>query len=199
MSCAFVDWFSLDANAQAAWVQAIGSIVAIFIAVLVPALQHFFAVRRDERQAKLKARSLGLAVRPDLEDLASRLDTIWSYESPDAKEEPIRVLRDRALGAYTLGALDLSPALVSKIPTLHDIGNASDPALSAIHNVLRAKDYVTKGVDGFYPIDPQAFYDHLYEATKQCMHALHRIDGLLSPSIRRVNLIVDGTSAANLD
>ncbi|WP_329861262.1 MULTISPECIES: hypothetical protein [Stenotrophomonas] len=47
-----------------AWVQAIGSIVAILIAVAVPSAQHYLTERKQEREMADKARSLGLMLLP---------------------------------------------------------------------------------------------------------------------------------------
>ena len=51
---------------DAAWVQAIGATLAVAAAVLVPALQARFARRQREADRGLRAKSLAIAIYPDL-------------------------------------------------------------------------------------------------------------------------------------
>jgi len=61
MECAFIFWSAMKPEAQAAWVQAVGSVLAIFVAVAVPWQQHRAAIKRQQATEDSRARALALA------------------------------------------------------------------------------------------------------------------------------------------
>jgi len=83
----------MNASEQAAWIQAIGSIVAIFVAIAVP----FFSnrIRRNERVAEMNERSKNatLILYPTLLDLQRSLSRFVETNSAeyDKDEETINV------------------------------------------------------------------------------------------------------------
>lgn len=73
----------MSQGAQAAWVQAIGSIVAILVAVAVPVRIEKLKLRREDHLARLRARARALDVLSDLQELAAKADAlIEMYEEP---------------------------------------------------------------------------------------------------------------------
>lgn len=75
MSHLFNDWAALPAEAQAAWVQAIFSVLGIGVAIAIPALQHL-KDRRDRIQRELReARALALLLIPTLNAWIDNLST----------------------------------------------------------------------------------------------------------------------------
>ncbi len=69
MDCEFIGWCALDASQQASWIQAVGSIAAILVAVAVPAWQRS-QQRSDEKRKELReSKSLASAL----------LDTVARY------------------------------------------------------------------------------------------------------------------------
>lgn len=66
MECEWIGWCSLTISEQAAWVQAIGSLLAIGIAIYVPWRQRSHTIadekRRDQERAKLAATALYPAI-----------------------------------------------------------------------------------------------------------------------------------------
>src|SRR3546814_9218515 len=111
MDCNWIGWCALGVNAQAAWVQAVGSLVAIVVAIGVPARQHGLAVRREKRAADLRARALGHAFLADLEIIGERLTGVWDtepqHEMPDLNAS--RNTKERGKG--TLDALEITENL----------------------------------------------------------------------------------------
>ncbi len=72
--------YAMKPEVQAAWVQAIGSIAAILIAIAIPAAQHFITMRGTRRERADRARSLGLLLLPHIKSFAAKNEKIWSEE-----------------------------------------------------------------------------------------------------------------------
>lgn len=177
MGCTWIGWCALGAEAQAAWVQAIGSVVAIALAVAVPAYQHWSATRKERRQLDLRARSLGLAILADLETVGSRLNGIWDFEHPDALPDIQDHANTKQLGEKTILALELPNGLNNRLDVLHEMGAAGDAALRCVHHIIRAREYVTTLPGGIkVTFDSDRFYDLLWDATGQLVVALNRVD-----------------------
>lgn len=169
----------LTAEQWAAWVQAIGSIIAILIAIAIPAVQHKLASRREEAATLNKARSLGLFIRPAIEEFGRTLDAVWDNEDPEEFEAIGWVVDTNqcCLGGYAYSALQIPKALISSLATLHELGPAAAGILRAIHCVQSAKELTTKGSSGGPVIyDMELFYDHLWDATKGVTNSLNAID-----------------------
>ena len=89
-------------SAAAAWVQAIGATLAVATAVLVPALQarHARQQRDDDRQ--LRAKSLAVAIYPDLLHIRTIHRRIRSRLSQSTAHTTMRVLADAAIAGSDL-------------------------------------------------------------------------------------------------
>lgn len=66
MDCSLVGWCSLPLEAQAAWVQAVFSIVAIGVAIAIPAVQHYRDRKAKHADEIKQARALALMLIPIL-------------------------------------------------------------------------------------------------------------------------------------
>lgn len=124
-----------------AWVQAIGSIAAILIAVAVPGVQHYLADRARERETLDKARSFGLMLLPYIQDYGERLNKIWSDEHPDEVEE--YDTNRCILGVTVRWCLDIPAELTEEVENLHLLGPAARGVQMAIFSVTKAKTLVT--------------------------------------------------------
>lgn len=122
-----------------AWVQAIGSIVAILIAVAVPSAQHYLTERKQEREMADKARSLGLMLLPHIQEFAERNNAVWTDEDPD---EHAQSLGEDAcvIGPLAESALNIPPAITAVISRIHELGPAAEGLQRAIYNVTRARE-----------------------------------------------------------
>ncbi|MBE0690466.1 MAG: hypothetical protein IH587_10145 [Anaerolineae bacterium] len=102
--CRFLPWVDLPAEAQAAWVQAIGSILAILVAILIASWQQWSALRQRQKAALMRARALYLIFASDLRDLEGRLDPfLQMYESHPTVAGSKEIRRAISLGS-TLGS-----------------------------------------------------------------------------------------------
>lgn len=185
----FVLWLtgniSLGKDAPA-WVQAIGSIAAILIAVAVPAVQHYMADRARQRESMDKARSFGLMLLPHIQLYGERLDSIWSKEDPDEVEE--YETNCCILGPTVRWCLDVPTEITDEVENLHLLGPAARGLQLAIFSVTKAKTLVT--TDSF-PIkselfgnattkrtvtfDKKQFYDLMWEAQVGVTQSENRI------------------------
>lgn len=177
MGCSWIGWCALGVDGQAAWVQAIGSVAAIVVAILVPAYQHRLDVRRDTEAANLRARALGLAVLADLEIVGNRLNEVWAYEHPDELPNVQDNPNTKELGYRTLAALEIPEGLQNRIDTLHDMKESGDHALRCIHHIVRARELMTALPGGVkITFEADRFYDFLWAATGALTKALNAID-----------------------
>lgn len=73
MAGLFESWSSLPSESQAAWVQAIFSVIGIVIAVAIPAAQHLRDMRDRKRSELREAKALALLLLPTLSIWIDRL------------------------------------------------------------------------------------------------------------------------------
>jgi hypothetical protein len=123
-----INWPCLPSGEWAAWVQAVGSVLALGIAVAIPVLIHRADKRRIEQERRIRARSYALALLPGIEAYASRVQQVkWKLRD----EEPGDPLSDAA------DLLDLPPALEGKIIDIHELGSVGSPIQDALALVPR--------------------------------------------------------------
>jgi hypothetical protein len=66
MNCEFLNFCALASSEQAAWVQAIGSLIAIAIAIAVPLFIDHLTKRRIDKEKNSRSKALALSILPDL-------------------------------------------------------------------------------------------------------------------------------------
>ncbi|HEL3784046.1 TPA: hypothetical protein UM046_004323 [Stenotrophomonas maltophilia] len=125
-----------------AWVQAIGSIIAILIAVAVPAAQHFLAGKKQQQETLDRARSLGLMLLPHIQKFADSNSAIWVKEIPENADYELG--KDGCfVGPLTEQALEIPPVITSVISRLHELGPAAEGLQIAVYNVMRARELLS--------------------------------------------------------
>jgi hypothetical protein len=127
-ACYFVNFCSLTQAAQAAWVQAIGSILALAIAVAIP----FFQWRAKEIRRKEQARSLALLVMNDIVEVHDRIVLVLSQS--DLSEPAL-------LNEGIERMLVVPPDLLAWRKRLHQLGPVSSEVIRmvAIMQMTRAE------------------------------------------------------------
>lgn len=73
MDCEFIGWCALNPEVQAAWVQAIGSIAAIAVAVAVPLRVATKERNRVNTERLFRAKSYAFVLRPQVADCRGRV------------------------------------------------------------------------------------------------------------------------------
>lgn len=66
MTCEIVNFCTLSSTEQAAWIQAIGSLVAIAIAIFVPLFIEYLKKLQIDKEKNLRSKALALSILPDL-------------------------------------------------------------------------------------------------------------------------------------
>lgn len=115
--CEFLSWCDLTSSEQAAWVQAIGSIVAILVAVAVPTMMGWYqskAKRRFRRERKLNAL---LQILDPLSSLRVSLDEFYETSASDYDENNPVVSIDPNQGDFQ----SLLPSMIASVSLLNDM------------------------------------------------------------------------------
>lgn len=167
-------WPRLSVEQGAAWVQAIGSILAILLAIAVPAIQHSILERRRRLESDDRARSMGLLLLPHIREFAEKSRELWKHENPDADGYENYQENGGFAGSRTLNALEIPPAISASIAEIHHLGSAANGLQQAIYGVIAAKKLIerksftefkpylrTSTVDNFIR-DKKAFYDLMF-------------------------------------
>lgn len=128
-----IEWACLSAGEWAAWVQAIGSFVALAIAIAIPKSIHKADRERIEEEKRMRGRSYALALLPFLEPYAARVrQAKWRLAQDDAHLELDEIYN----------SLELSVGLVERIREIHEIGPAANLLQDALASVPRLRTLV---------------------------------------------------------
>lgn len=134
MDCSWMGWCALRPEAQAAWVQAVGSVAAIVVAVLVPIWISRTERARLRREHYFRARSLAFVIRPIV---SSVIQGIHGTRERWRQDATVFMYDD----AYDL--LDRTSRLSDYLMQLHEIGNAG----VEIQHLLVAVDELRNGLE----------------------------------------------------
>lgn len=138
MDCKFISWCMLQPAEQAAWFQGVASVIAIGIAVAVPAFQHFRDRKKKANDDAARARSLAMSLLSDFQAVANRLNKVWSCEHQDS------IPRGSAIGPFTREALYPPDKLAALSDRLHELGPAGAAAQRCVYHLCMARDYTTQ-------------------------------------------------------
>jgi hypothetical protein len=163
----WLGWPCLSASEWAAWVQAIGSIAAIGIAIWIPIRIHRADQNRVDAEKRLRARSFALALLPAVETVAANVrHAAWRLKSEDAHFELEKVSESLAIPAELEG----------RILEVHEMGAAGEKLQDALallprlrllldeHDLYQRSGGVLFATDGEeVEIDEPATWDHLIQ------------------------------------
>lgn len=106
----------MSSSEQAAWVQAIGSILAIFIAIAAPMIGDAIKGRRERQKQVVRARSIAIMVYPDLKALSLSMDRFMEQTAPGDLELTVNI--DPLDGAYE----EVIPKILAAAPLFDEMG-----------------------------------------------------------------------------
>jgi len=91
--CQFISWCSLTSSEQAAWVQAIGSVLDILIAIAIPAVAGLRASARLTEQANERMLNAALKVFDPISTLRTSLEEFYESSALDYDPEnpPVKI------------------------------------------------------------------------------------------------------------
>jgi len=136
MSCSIVGWCALPLEAQAAWLQAVFSVMGIGVAIAIPAFHHFRDRREKVEQEVKRSRALALLLIPTLNAWIDSLDGVTGrlHEAVDAS------------APRTVPWRDIAPRLVlgkqgKQLATqTHLMGSAAIPAQNFFYRIAVAHE-----------------------------------------------------------
>lgn len=173
MSWLFGGWPALSANEQAAWLQAIGSVIGIGVAIAVPWWQRR-SERADQavREAR-RARSLGTVVIRELRTLERRMES---------EMRKLKTARDHELIEVSKRAI---PQLLwDKADDLHLLGAPGSKVLLAIFQIFEARAHTHPFGSSSGPVvspeDRDKYAGHIAAALTYCREAIRSTEILLS-------------------
>lgn len=130
MDCELIGWCALKPEVQAAWAQAVFSVVAILIAVAVPWWQHYKAAEQRNVEAHVMAVSKAASLIREAKSLSSRIeDRLTQFYNRDIREN-----------AWSLSYPGIPSTLMEQASTLHQMGEAGSHLIKAIYHAQESKD-----------------------------------------------------------
>ncbi|MBA0285282.1 hypothetical protein D7Y26_09490 [Stenotrophomonas maltophilia] len=152
----------MDQSAQAAWVQAVFSVVGIGVAILVPYLQHRNAAKTRASEARALAISQASALIRDVKIYANRADAMKSnFDERNLTDD-----------AWRLSWPAPPDEVKAAAATLHELGQPGTNLTKAIHHSLEAKDLLD--VNGYLNANSAADYGRHLIAVQTNVHAALR-------------------------
>ncbi len=169
MDCGWIGWCVMKPEVQAAWVQAVGSVLAIIAAIVIAWWQQR-ASRRDLAERDYRDK-IGRHVRANR--ILDRFDRLISKQIEEAQGYR---------GAYRSGSMQ-----VLRVPDdlrdmeseMHLLDNrAGGPGFTAINLFEEAQDLIRNG--SLAITDNDQFIETLVFAQKECRDASERVEAFLS-------------------
>lgn len=172
MACEWIGWCALKPEAQAAWVQAVGSVLALCIAVCVPLYLHARAKEADARKEMLRARGFALFILPDAEEML-RIFRRANYvaRGEDGDEPDSKAAAD---------VLIIPPKIQERVTQLHDLGDSAAKLQRAIAKGLEAKERLD--YEHFYHSQGGEYYDPV-EQTVEDLPKPEEASGVLRDAV----------------
>ena len=133
MSCSFVSFCSLNPSEQAAWVQAMGSILAIIVAIVIPMRANIQSNRERTTENKRKAKALTILVLPDLYNLRSFVNNFIQDQNG---EEPFREV---SINGIDLN--DLTRSFKAILLNTDQLGEVGEMLTVLVAKVFSANEY----------------------------------------------------------
>ncbi|MDX3932670.1 MAG: hypothetical protein QHC77_12120 [Stenotrophomonas sp.] len=175
-------------NDAPAWVQAIGSIAAILIAILVPAIQHWLSSSRRRDEQLDRARSLGLHLLPHIQVVVERNNEVWANEHPDHDVIDLDDHGGCAAGPLARAALGIPSEIAEMTSSLHELGPAAEGIQKALFSMAAARELVIFVPDDEHLIitNKTLFYDLLWDALMGAARSQNTIESFFRHNSRPV-------------
>ena len=171
---------------SAGWFQAVGAILAVAVAIWVPARQHKVAAADAEANRRLKARSLALRLLPALQDFAPLVKTAIENTRAARLEGPGPVVM-RLVNAATVGAPE---ELANDVDQLYLLGEKAGFPTQQLFAFLNKH---TRELERAQQTGAMSADRSLVPVIhKGIIESLEQIDRLLATSIERVRAVHNG-------
>ncbi|RUR71091.1 hypothetical protein EJP67_28955 [Variovorax guangxiensis] len=149
----FIAWSKLNPSEQAAWVQAVGSVVAILIAIAVPALAARSRFRTESAARKERMLNAALRVFDPISSLRESMAEFLETLSDDFDPENRGVRTDPNNGDYE----PLIQPVIASVAVLDDLGTMA-PAMRKFLFELIELDRFMKAIPAIQSSGVPAFW-----------------------------------------
>lgn len=129
--CNFISWCSLQPSEQAAWVQAIGSVLAILIAIVIPIITGWLRARKETNLHKERVLNAILEIYDPLKSLKISLEEFYDQTDPDNENTGICI--DPHGGNFQL----FIPKMVASISLLNDMGDLTPSFRKFLYKLMQ--------------------------------------------------------------
>jgi|GEM_PF-5098729 len=163
MDCSWIGWCALKPEGQAAWVQAIGSIAAIAVAIWVANTQH---VRLDRKRSRAIRTLMNYAVTTIKSDAALVHEMVLGGQFTHINPESVRSAR-RTLDSIRLDDLP-EYRLIPHITLTSELLRLADDLISAINMGAKNGEPATAEFSDAI--------DHMVRGIEQTAVAVRRLD-----------------------
>lgn len=161
MDCELIGWCALRPEVQAAWVQAVFSVIGIFIAVLVPWLQHRKASQIRASEASVKAVARAAVLLKGTKELCARIERSRAYFDAN---RPVA-------GGTHVPHVAIPQSVMDQAAFIPELGTPGAHLIKAINHSLELRDLL----DGdmlLFPTNTEQFSSRLMAAKKHADEAL---------------------------
>jgi len=131
-------WFEMASVEQAAWVQAVGSVAAILVAVAVPVIGSWWTKRGIKQERKEKSRNSVLRIYALLLQLQSSLVAFGEIHDPRNTPEDPFINTDPHQGDFQKPI----PALIASITVLDDLGVLAEPLRNLMFKLIQIDQWM---------------------------------------------------------
>lgn len=169
MGCEWIGFCALKPEAQAAWAQAVFSVVGIFVAVLVPWWQHNAASDIRASEARVKAIARAALIFKGVKELCARIDRAQAlFDAKSRMDEE----------GWKVGSVAIPQSVMDQVEHAPDLGKAGGDLIKAINHCFEVRDLVDS--DNYLHMSNSARYEvHLMTAKTHADAAFADIKKLL--------------------
>jgi hypothetical protein len=168
MECEVIGWCALKPEVQAAWVQAVGSVVAIIAALAVPNFPRRTEVSDRKAEAALVARSFGTVLHREFVRFGRRIDRDLRVAERAGPQTMVSIPSDT-----------IPQGLWDDAERLHLLGPAGNHALLALNAVRLAREELYDGKLTPTEGKMDRFIQQMRIAAVECDEAITALDKIL--------------------
>ncbi|SBV35440.1 hypothetical protein STPYR_10370 [uncultured Stenotrophomonas sp.] len=172
-----LSWPCLTQAEWAAWFQAISSVVAIIVALAIPAFQWRMARREKARDDEAVTAATAAQMLPHIQDIGRTLTQIINGEGPKLGSTPSGPIGPEASALINHKSVDILSA------SLRSLGPVRNTASKVVFNIYRAREIVETNGSTVETWSNRKFYGRLQAAQTATAQTLDQIDKLFSDHI----------------
>jgi len=173
MDCGWNWWCGLTSEAQAAWVQAAGTLLALAIAVGVPMASHLVRRRREQVAQRARTRALSLAYLQHFRERKTSLDMALSrYDSAE-------MFPDFAAWKSLIALLQITKADRELILESDRFGSATNVVQTFLYHAVLATMSAENANATYHDSDgthARSFHMHATAASVALAEVIHKLE-----------------------